>query len=93
MATAVVAQIIDYTIGRLVSERLLNMIGHKKYDRVKRKIDRYGGWAIFIFSLFPLSSPNMLLVAGMVRFNAVYALAISAAGLAAKYLVIVYLFG
>ena len=93
MATAVGAQIIDYAIGRLVSEKLLNMIGRKKYDRVKRKIDRYGGWAIFTFSLFPLSSPNMLLVAGMVRFNAVYALAISAGGLAAKYLVIVYLFG
>ncbi len=92
MATAIVAQTIDYGIGRLLSEKLLNMIGQKKYDRVKRKIDKYGGWAIFTFSLFPLSSPNMLLVAGVVRFNAVHALAISATGLAAKYLAIVFLF-
>ncbi len=93
IGTAVVAQIIDYSIGRLLSEKVLNMIGREKYDRFKRKIDRYGGWAIFTFNLFPLSSPNMLLVAGMVRFNAVYALAISAGGLAVKYLALVYFFG
>ena len=92
IATAVVAQTIDYGIGRLLSEKVLNMIGRKKYDRFKGRIDRYGGWAIFTFSLLPLSSPNVLLVAGMVRFNAVYALTISVAGLAAKYLAIVYVF-
>ena len=93
IGTAVAAQIIDYIIGRLLSEKVLNIIGRNKYDRVKGKIDRYGGWAIFAFNLLPLSSPNMLLVAGMVRFNAVYALTISVAGLAVKYLTIVYLFG
>ena len=92
IATAVVAQTIDYGIGRLLSEKVFNMIGRKKYDRFKGRIDRYGGWAIFTFSLLPLSSPNVLLVAGMVRFNAVYALTISVAGLAAKYLAIVYVF-
>ena len=92
IATAVVAQTIDYGIGRLLSEKVLNMIGRKKYDRFKGRIDKYGGWAIFTFSLLPLSSPNVLLVAGMVRFNAVYALTISVAGLAAKYLAIVYVF-
>ena len=92
IATAVVAQTIDYGIGRLLSEKVLSMIGRKKYDRFKGRIDRYGGWAIFTFSLLPLSSPNVLLVAGMVRFNAVYALTISVAGLAAKYLAIVYAF-
>ena len=92
IATAVLAQIIDYGIGRLLSEKVLNMIGRKKYQRFKGKIDKYGGWAIFTFSLLPLSSPNVLLVAGMVRFKAVYALTISVAGLAVKYLAIVYLF-
>ena len=92
ITTAVVAQTIDYGIGRLLSEKVLNMIGRKKYDRFKGRIDRYGGWAIFTFSLLPLSSPNVLLVAGMVRFSAVYALTISVAGLAAKYLAIVYVF-
>ncbi len=93
IATAIVAQIIDYGIGRLLSEKVLNMIGHEKYDRFKGKIDKYGGWAIFTFNLFPLSSPNMLLVSGMVRFNPVYALSISAAGLTAKYLALAYFFG
>jgi membrane protein YqaA with SNARE-associated domain len=93
IGTAVAAQIFDYFIGRLLSEKVINMIGRKKYDRFKGKIDRYGGWAIFTFNLFPLSSPNMLLVSGMVRFNAVHALAISAGGLTVKYVAIVILFG
>ena len=79
-------------VRRIGPLQVLSMIGHKKYDRFKGRIDRHGGWAIFTFSLLPLSSPNVLLVAGMVRFNAVYALTISVAGLAAKYLAIVYLF-
>ena len=92
IGTAIAAQIVDYTIGWWLSEKVLNMIGRKKYDRVKRKIDKYGGRAIFTFNLLPLSSPNILLVAGMVRFKAVHALAISAGGLAVKYLALVYFF-
>ena len=92
ISTAVAAQIIDYAIGRVVSERVVKMIGRKEYDRVKRKIDRYGGWAIFTFNLLPLSSPNILLVAGMVRFNVVHALAISIGGLTVKYLAFIYFF-
>ena len=92
VATAVVAQTIDYGIGYLVSERVNDWLGRQKYERFRTKIDRWGGWAILLFNLFPLSSPNMLLVAGITRYNAVRALLISAAGLAAKYLAIVYVF-
>lgn len=92
VATAVVAQTIDYGIGYLVSERVIDWLGRQKYERFRTKIDRWGGWAILLFNLFPLSSPNMLLVAGITRYNAVRALLISAAGLAAKYLAIVYVF-
>ena len=94
VSTAIGAQLIDYGIGYLVSDKIINdVLGRKKYERLNVRIDKYGGWAIFLFNLIPLSSPNMLLLSGMVRFRAVRALLISAAGLTAKYLVIVYLFG
>ena len=94
VATAIAAQIIDYGIGYLLSDRIINdVLGRKKYNRVSVKIDKYGDWAILLFNLLPLSSPNVLLVSGMVRFNAMRALSVSAVGLTAKYLAIVYFFG
>lgn len=93
VATALGAQLIDYGIGYLLSDRIINdVLGRQRYARIHVRIDKYGGWAIFFFNLLPLSSPNILLVAGMVRFSTVRTFAISATGLTAKYLGIVYLF-
>jgi membrane protein YqaA with SNARE-associated domain len=93
VGTAVAAQLIDYGIGRILSQRVIRFLGERKYERLRPKIERWGGWAIFVFNLFPLSSPNMLLVAGITRFHAGRTFAISTTGLTAKYFAIVYLFG
>jgi membrane protein YqaA with SNARE-associated domain len=94
LGTALAAQVIDYSIGRAVKEGSIHeLIGEKRYVRFKGKIDKWGGWAILLFNLLPLSSPNMLLVAGMTRYSALRALLFSSIGLTGKYLAIVYAFG
>lgn len=91
--TAIAAQVIDYTIGRSVKEASIHeLIGERRYTRFKGTIEKWGGWAILLFNLLPLSSPNMLLVAGMTRFSARRAFFYSAMGLSAKYAAIVYAF-
>ena len=93
VTTALAAQAIDYGIGRAVGTGVLeDFLGRERYAKFSGLIGRWGRWAILTFNLFPLSSPNMLLVAGMSRFGALRALAWSAAGLVAKYIAIVYLF-
>jgi membrane protein YqaA with SNARE-associated domain len=93
LATAVAAQLIDYCIGRAVSDRVIDdLIGEDRYRKFSGKIERWGGWAILLFNLFPLSSPNMLLVAGMVRYNVWKTFAFSTMGLVGKYVGIVYIF-
>jgi len=93
VVTALAAQAIDYGIGRLLADTVINkVIGRTRYERYRGKIERWGAWAIFVFNLFPLSSPNMLLVAGMTRFSATRAFAYSFAGLVLKYVGIVYVF-
>jgi len=93
VGTAIMAQAIDYGIGRFVSTRAIqDFIGPVRYERFETKIDKWGGWAIFFFNLFPLSSPNMLLVAGMIRFSVRRAFFFSALGLTLKYSGIVYLY-
>lgn len=94
VVTALIAQGIDFWIGWAVSGQIIHdLIGAERYAKFKGYIDRWGAWAIFIFNLFPLSSPNMLLVSGMVRFHPIRALLISMSGLTLKYLALVYVFG
>jgi membrane protein DedA with SNARE-associated domain len=91
VVTAILAQTIDYGIGRSVSEgSIRDVLGPQRHARFKATIERWGGWAIVLFNLMPLSSPNMLLVAGMTRYSARRAFMYSALGLTGKYLAIVY---
>ena len=93
VSTAIAGEVIDYCIGRAVSHRVIhNMIGEMLYDRFKGSIEKWGGWAILFFNLFPLSSSVLSLVAGMMRYSARRALLYSLAGLTLKYFTIVYLF-
>ena len=93
VATALAAQAIDYGIGRAMSDPVMHgLIGERRYAKFRTSIERWGGWAIFLFNVFPLSSPNMLLVAGIMRYSPMKSFLYSFVGLAAKYSVIIYVF-
>ncbi len=93
VGTALLAQLIDYAIGYAFSRPVIhNVIGERKYQRYLRRIERYGGITILIFNLFPLSSPIVVLVAGMIRYPLRRMLLFSASGLAAKYLILAWWF-
>ncbi len=93
VATATLAQLIDYGIGYLLSDKVINhLIGPKRYARAEGAINNYGRWAILVFNLLPLSSPNLLLAAGIVRFPLISAVFYSLAGLVVKYWVLVFVF-
>ena len=94
VSTALAAQAIDYGIGRALSDHVTEeLIGEERSARFKALIDRWGGWAILLFNLMPLSSPNMLLVAGISEYSARKAFVLSTLGLTGKYVAIVYVFG
>ena len=93
VGTAITAQLIDYGVGRLLSKRVVSILGHTQYERFNRTIDRHGSWAILVFNLLPFSSPNVILVAGIMRFSLGRTVLISTGGLVGKYLTIVHLFG
>jgi len=94
ISTAIVAQVIDFAIGYLASDKIIfGLIGEKKYKKAEKHIHAYGGWAILFFNLFPLSSSILSLAAGMVRFNFKKFIIFSIIGLTIKYVALVYLFG
>jgi len=92
VGTAMVGQAIDYLIGYALNYTVIeNIIGEKKYRRYYKRIEKYGGMTIFFFCLFPLSSPIVLLVSGMMRYPTRWAILLSVVGLSIKYAVIGYL--
>ena len=94
VATATAAQLIDYGIGYAISDKFLrDLIGDERYAKAKRAMDKWGGYAIVFFNLFPLSSPNLLLVCGMMRYGLRRAIPLSVLGLTTKYVAIVLGFG
>jgi len=93
ISTAIIAHTINYLIGRNVPEKkLIEYIGKKKYTKSKKFIHKYGAPIIFVFDVFPLSSPILILVCGMTRFPLKKALYYSFLGLTAKYLFIISFF-
>ena len=86
IGTAIGAQMIDYLIGRFFSKRIIDrLIGRRRYNKAEAEIRKYGNIAIFVFNLLPLSSPVILLAAGMLKHRLKEALLYSLLGLFLKY--------
>lgn len=93
LLTALAAQLIDYFIGYYFSTHIIDrLIGRYRYQKAEDEIRKYGNIAIFLFNLLPLSSPIILLAAGMLRHPIKQALLYSSTGLLLKYLLISILF-
>ena len=91
--TAMIAQVFDYALGYLASKNIIfDLIGEKRYKKTKKTINKYGDWIIFLFNLFPLSSPIAVLIGGMLRLKFKRVMFLSFAGLTLKYIAIVLIF-
>lgn len=93
LGTAFAAQTIDYLIGYSFSYKFItNLIGEKRLTKAEIYIRKYGNLTIFIFNLFPLSSPVIALVAGMLKYRFKDLVIYSVLGLAMKYTIMSLLF-
>ena len=87
--TAIAAQLIDYFLGYSVSRKVLETFFNPgKHIKAIRYINKYGGLTIFIFNVFPLSSPIICLASGMIKFPLKKVILFSSLGLLIKYTVI-----
>ncbi|HUW93197.1 MAG TPA: VTT domain-containing protein [Bacteroidales bacterium] len=93
ICTALLAQSIDYLIGFLLSEKIIDrFIGKRRYEKAESKIRKYGNIAIFVFNALPLSSPVITLAAGMLKHRIKDAVIYTVAGLLFKYLMFTLIF-
>jgi membrane protein DedA with SNARE-associated domain len=93
LATATAAQIIDYYIGLSMNTVIVNnLVGEKRILNAENHILNYGYLIIFIFNLFPLSSPVISVAAGMLKFRFKIFIIYSTVGLIIKYIVLTLIF-
>ena len=70
LVTALGAQVVDYAIGHALPKKTVEeMLGTKKYKKFRKLTRKYGNHVIFLFNLFPLSSPVIVLLAGLERLS------------------------
>lgn len=87
--TSFFAQVVDYMIGYILSEKVIEkLIGYKRYVHSRRLIDKYGKPIVFLFSLSPFSSPIILLITGMLKSDYRTIFTYSFLGLTVKYVII-----
>jgi len=93
VTTAIIAHVLNYSVGFLLSEKVIDkFIGAWRYNKAKKAIEKYGDMAVFFFSLLPISSPILMLAAGMVRLKLHRVLLFSFSGLLLKYIGLVLIF-
>jgi membrane protein DedA with SNARE-associated domain len=94
LSTALFSQSIDYAIGYLLSDSIIDrIIGRRRYEKAEDRLRKYGNIAILVFNALPLSSPVISLAAGMLRHRILDAVLWTVAGLVIKYLALTLIFG
>jgi membrane protein DedA with SNARE-associated domain len=93
LSTAIAALIIDYYCGLLVSRQVIErFIRKSRYEKSKGYILKYGNLTIFLFNLLPLSSPLLILAAGMLKYPLKPVIFYSLLGLFFKYFILMLFF-
>lgn len=93
IATAFVAQIVNYVFGYFFSSRIIDqLIGRERYETAEEEIRKYGKWTLFLSNLLPLSSPVISLAAGMIKYHVKEALFFCFLGILMRYLVLTFIF-
>lgn len=93
ISTALLAQGFDYGIGKMLSDTVIkNIIGQKRFKRAEGYLDTYGNATIFAFNLLPLSSPIIVLAAGMLDRKVQSVFLYSFLGLSIKYIILTAVF-
>jgi membrane protein DedA with SNARE-associated domain len=94
IATAITAEIADYLVGYYLSTKIIDrLIGHRRYEKAKAEIHKYGNLALFLGNLLPVSSPAIALAAGMLKYSVKDTLLFSLGGMMCRYGLLTLIFG
>ena len=69
IAGIIPSQAINYIIGTKFHKIIFTFISTKKIYKVKRWVDNYGPYALFIFNLLPLPSNELVFALGIAKYN------------------------
>ncbi len=69
IAGFVIGNLISYVAGWKLSRFALHLVSAKKLYGLRRKVNTYGGYAVFLFNVIPAPSPQLTFGLGMARYN------------------------
>ena len=64
-----IAQVLNYYLGKKLSEPILTFVSKEKVYKFRRMTHKYGAMAVFIFNVSPLPAPLLSLALGIAKYN------------------------
>lgn len=65
----IIGNLISYVIGWKLSRAVMHLISAKKLYGLRRKVNRYGNYAVFLVNVLPGPAPQLTFGLGMARYN------------------------
>ena len=69
LAGMIPAHAVNYFVGSRFGSIILNFVSKKKVYGIRRKINKYGPYAILFFNILPLPADILTLALGMTKYN------------------------
>ena len=89
LAGYMLAQVINYFLGKKASGIILNLMSKKKVYSARRLASKYGAWGIFLFNFLPfLPAPVLSFALGIAKYNFKRLFILTLLGKLAIYLVV-----
>lgn len=88
VAGFVLGHTISYLIGLKLSHFVRFIVSPKKLYGLRRKVNKYGSWAVLAFNLLPAPSPQLTFGLGIARYNMVRLIILVVLGNLVKYVAI-----
>ena len=86
------SQAVNYFLGAKFSNFFLQFISKSKVYQIKRKMNKYGIYGIFIFNILPLPAPVLSFALGLTKYNRTRFAVFLFLSNVIKYLIIIGLF-
>ena len=86
------AHALDYYVGTKFAPVVMNFISKKKIYNMKRKVNKYGPYAIFFLNLIPAPTPILTFALGIAKYNVVRLFIFFTLGTLLKFVIILYIY-
>lgn len=88
----IAGNVFNYYAGIKLSPFFIHLTSKRQLYKLRRTVNRFGIYAIFLFNILPLPSPLLTFGLGITKYNSKKLFSVLTLGVVFKYIIIIFLF-